>query len=245
MDAETRFRAIEPFFSTKGIGKGTGLGLSMVHGLAAQLGGALRIDSAVGQGTRIELWLPISGEATDRPAPSSAKANKGGRGTVLLVDDEELVRASTASMLVDLGFEVTEAWSAEHALELVASGLRPDVLVTDQLMPGLNGTDLAVKLRRRMPTLPVLVVPAMPTRTACRPGFPTCPSPSASRTLPPASRWSRAPAPKRVPSASIEQRRVGTRSCVGALPSPHGGFSDAGRASASRGDWGMGVSWQR
>ena len=110
-------RAIEPFFSTKGVGKGTGLGLSMVHGLASQLGGALTISSKVGVGTNIDLWLPVT------EAPSAADilvaesiGEQGHHGTALLVDDEELVRASTAHMLAELGYRVVEASSADEAL---------------------------------------------------------------------------------------------------------------------------------
>lgn len=159
MDDATRQRAIEPFFSTKGVGKGTGLGLSMVHGLAAQLGGGLTIESTPGQGTAIELWLPIStapagGEETAIAAPTA----RVGRGVALLVDDEELVRMSTADMLIDLGFEVVEAPSAEDALSLMRSNLAPDLLVTDHLMPGMNGADLAREARALAPDLPILVV---------------------------------------------------------------------------------------
>jgi signal transduction histidine kinase len=136
MDEETLRRAIEPFFSTKGVGKGTGLGLSMVHGLAAQLGGGLTIDSSPGKGTAVELWLPISvapaGEADVASMPPTART---GRGVVLLVDDEPLVRMSTADMLMDLGFEVVEASTAEDALELIKTSTPPDIVVTDHLMP--------------------------------------------------------------------------------------------------------------
>ncbi|MDP1027736.1 PAS domain-containing protein [Sphingomonas sp. KR1UV-12] len=158
MDAETLQRAIEPFFSTKGIGKGTGLGLSMVHGLAAQLGGALAIDSRPGLGTNVELWLP----ATDQDAPDPVRADepeeRAGVGRALVVDDEEIVRASTADMLVELGYQVIEAGSAEEALRLVDGGLTPDLLVTDHLMPGMNGTELARELLRRLPGTRTLIV---------------------------------------------------------------------------------------
>ena len=159
MDEATRQRAIEPFFSTKGVGKGTGLGLSMVHGLAAQLGGGLTIDSAPGKGTAIALWLPVStvpagGEETVVTAPAA----RMGRGVVLLVDDEDLVRMSTADMLIDLGFEVVEASSAEDALSLMRSNLVPNLLVTDHLMPGMNGADLAREARALASDLPILVV---------------------------------------------------------------------------------------
>ena len=172
MDEETQRRAIEPFFSTKGLGKGTGLGLSMVHGLAAQLGGALKIRSAKGVGTAIELWLPVADEASAEADTRAAAVRSRGAGTALLVDDEELVRASSAAMLAELGYEVVEAEDAEEALRLVQEGLRPQVLVTDQLMPGLSGTELAVKLLQRMPKLPVLVVSGYADLESLAPAFP-------------------------------------------------------------------------
>jgi CheY-like chemotaxis protein len=159
MDEATRQRAIEPFFSTKGVGKGTGLGLSMVHGLAAQLGGGLTIESTLGQGTEITLWLPLSDVAATAKiflAPNSAKAQ--GVGTVLLVDDEDLVRMSTADMLADLGYGVVEASSGAQALELVQAGLRPDLLVTDHLMAGMSGAQLARELQGKLPELRSLIV---------------------------------------------------------------------------------------
>jgi CheY-like chemotaxis protein len=159
MDEATLARAIEPFFSTKGVGKGTGLGLSMVHGLVAQLGGKLLIESAPGQGTTVALWLPVSlaaavaehGAETGPKMPSTS-------GTALLVDDEELVRITTADMLTDLGFDVVEAGSAEDALRLIEQGAQPDVVVTDHLMPGMSGADLARVLRAARPDLPILLV---------------------------------------------------------------------------------------
>ncbi|MFC7537733.1 PAS domain S-box protein [Sphingomonas sp. GCM10030256] len=158
MDGETLRRAIEPFFSTKGIGKGTGLGLSMVHGLAAQLGGALRISSKPGEGTAVELWLPVAADAAAVPIVPSRESRLSALGTALLVDDEELVRASTAAMLTDLGYEVVETDSAEAAWSALDDGLAPDLLVTDHLMPGITGTDLAKRVRSRLPGLPILVV---------------------------------------------------------------------------------------
>ena len=158
MDEATRARAIEPFFSTKGVGKGTGLGLSMVHGLASQLGGALTIKSKLGLGTNIELWLP----QTEAEPEASVAAHDGEpvhrRGTALLVDDEELVRLSTADMLIDLGYRVIEATSAEQALRVIANGTGVDLIVTDHLMPGMSGTDLARKIHESRPDLPVLVI---------------------------------------------------------------------------------------
>ena len=158
MDVATLKRAVEPFFSTKGIGKGTGLGLSMVHGLASQLGGALTIQSRPMLGTNIELWLPQSVEAPEAAEVASETSVTTSSGTALLVDDEELVRMSTADMLHDLGYEVIEAASGEDALRLVENGTAFDLLVTDHLMPGMNGTDLALAARALRPGVPVLLV---------------------------------------------------------------------------------------
>ena len=159
MDQETLTRAIEPFFSTKGIGKGTGLGLSMVHGLASQLDGGLTISSTPGEGTIIDLWLPVSlVGAKDEKRTFGASSRPAARGTALLVDDEDLVRMSTADMLIDLGYSVIEASSAEDALRVVGEGLSPDLLVTDHLMPGMTGVELARSLRALRPELPVLII---------------------------------------------------------------------------------------
>jgi PAS domain S-box-containing protein len=159
MDEATVKRAIEPFFSTKGVGKGTGLGLSMVHGLASQLGGALTLRSAVGVGTNVELWLPQNKEPLTIAERGVAIAvTSKGQGTVLLVDDEDIVRLSTADMLIELGYTVVEAASAEEALKLIDRGLAPEIIITDHLMSGMSGTDLAHALRSRQPTPKVLLV---------------------------------------------------------------------------------------
>ncbi|MGK6325447.1 PAS domain-containing protein [Sphingomonas sp. DT-51] len=159
MDADTLRRAVEPFFSTKGVGKGTGLGLSMVHGLAAQLGGALDITSKPGLGTCIELWLPASaGVAVQFGQEEKTIEGPAAAGTALLVDDEDLVRVSTADMLADLGYSVVEVGSAEEALRLLEDGQRFDILVTDHLMPGMTGTELARRVREHHAKAPVLVV---------------------------------------------------------------------------------------
>lgn len=159
MDDATLARAIEPFFSTKGIGKGTGLGLSMVHGLASQLGGALTITSRLGFGTNVELWLPVVDAPAEGAAPEAARAPETIRaGKALLVDDEDLARSSTADMLCDLGYEVVEATSAENALKLLEGGLSPDLVITDHLMPGMSGTDLARIVQEKAPATRVLII---------------------------------------------------------------------------------------
>jgi signal transduction histidine kinase/CheY-like chemotaxis protein len=157
MDAATLAKAVEPFFSTKGIGKGTGLGLSMVHGLAEQSGGLFRLESDVGRGTRAQLWLPVAdgdvqGEGEVAPAQTLTSPS-----TILLVDDDPLIAASTAALLEDLGHHVVEANSGQGALELIDGGLRPDLVITDHAMPGMTGADLAAQLRLKAPELPILL----------------------------------------------------------------------------------------
>ncbi|WP_375428587.1 MHYT domain-containing protein [uncultured Sphingomonas sp.] len=158
MDEATLTRAVEPFYSTKGVGKGTGLGLSMVHGLASQLGGALDIQSRPNHGTTVQLRLPESELAPETEVASERNVALVKSGTALVVDDEALVRMSTAEMLIDLGYAVVEASSGEEAMCLIGQGTQFDVLVTDHLMPGMNGTELAAAVRSLRPEAPVLVV---------------------------------------------------------------------------------------
>ena len=158
MDEGTLNRAAEPFFSTKGIGKGTGLGLSMVHGLAAQLGGVLTLSSQPEVGTIVQLWLPQTADEQLLESPAGQITPQRRDGKVLLVDDEDLVRASTKEMLSELGYTVEEASSAEEALAKIDCGTRCDLLVTDHLMPGMSGTQLAAEVAARRPGTPVLVI---------------------------------------------------------------------------------------
>ena len=159
MDEATRARAIEPFFSTKARGQGTGLGLSMAHGLASQLGGALTIDSQPGKGAQIAIWLPQSVEPL---LSSAAQAQIGSKhthaGIVLLVDDEAHIRHIAAEMLVELGFRVHEAVAPEAALAAVDAGLEPDILITDHLMPGMTGVELAYAIQARRPATRALII---------------------------------------------------------------------------------------
>ncbi|MDG5489875.1 MHYT domain-containing protein [Sphingomonas sp. BGYR3] len=158
MDAETLSRAIEPFFTTKALGRGTGLGLSMAHGLASQLGGTLTIDSVPGRGTSICIWLPACGDLPVAKPVAGDPSTRRSSGQVLLVDDEDLVRGTTAQMLSDIGFDVTVAGSGDEALALLDGGYRPDLMITDHLMPGMTGNALARTCRERFGDLRILVV---------------------------------------------------------------------------------------
>jgi CheY-like chemotaxis protein len=185
MDATTLARAAEPFFSTKDVGSGTGLGLSMVHGLVLQQNGDLRITSSLGRGTTVDLWLPISSVPTETPGSERGDIGQATEscGTVLVVDDEELVRMSTAHMLSDLGYHVVEAGSGEEALRLVNAGLCPDILVTDYMMPGMNGAELARNLWRSEPDLPVLIVSGYVDGAELEPALPRLSKPFRSAEL--------------------------------------------------------------
>jgi CheY-like chemotaxis protein len=162
MDEATMDRAVEPFFSAKGIGKGRGLGLSMVQGVAVQLGGTLTLLSELGVGTKVELYLPgpiPSAIVSPSSSRKNAHRSRHSASTALLVDDDDLVRSSTADMLVELGFKVREACSAEEALGLIERGLSFDLLITDHLMAGaMSGVDLANAVRRQRPQTRVLII---------------------------------------------------------------------------------------
>ncbi|MGO7213324.1 response regulator [Rhizobium ruizarguesonis] len=157
MDAETLKKAVDPFFSTKELGKGTGLGLSMIHGLAVQLNGALRLTSELGVGTTAELWLPATERRPERPAEAELPVPQAAsRLKILLVDDDALIAMSSVDMLEDLGHEVVEANSGSQALELI-SGQHFDLVITDYSMPGMTGAQLAQAARNIHPALPIVL----------------------------------------------------------------------------------------
>lgn len=164
MDSETAERAAEPFFTTKGVGKGTGLGLSMVHGLAAQSGGSLKISSVLGMGTRVSVWLPIA--LTDTRSvfkeplgsePAVGELGKTRTLRILLVDDDALVALSTVAMLEDMGHTVLEAHSGLRALELLKTVEALDLVITDHAMPGMTGLELVELVETSFPDLPVIL----------------------------------------------------------------------------------------
>ena len=159
MDEATLSRAVEPFFTTKGVGKGTGLGLAMVHGLAEQSNGKFSLTSALGEGTTAALWLRISEEQTAAKTPTvpSSKVATGAALRILAVDDDALVLANTATMLQELGHEVVEAASGTQALSILRTESL-DVVVTDYAMPGMTGEELAEAIKQEFPAMPILMV---------------------------------------------------------------------------------------
>jgi PAS domain S-box-containing protein len=163
MDAKTLAQATEPFFTTKGVGKGTGLGLSMVHGMAEQLGGRLLLDSRRGQGTTVEIWLPVAttaatAEPVQLPVETKMETAMEPRPlTVLAVDDDALVLMNTTALLEDLGHKVIEASSGREALAVLEGGDEVDLLITDHAMPQMTGAQLIAEVGERWPALPVIL----------------------------------------------------------------------------------------
>ena len=157
MSPETLQRAVEPFFSSKPLGKGTGLGLSMVHGLAVQLGGALQLSSTEGKGTTATLVLPVATAVAqaETPVPRPQKTMRS--AVILFVDDDPLIAMSTTEMLEDLGHRVIGASSGRHALDVISSEQPIDLLMTDHVMPGMTGIELAAASRQLRPSLPILL----------------------------------------------------------------------------------------
>ena len=158
MSAETIAHAFEPFFTTKEVGQGTGLGLSQVYGFAQQSGGFVSIDSAPGQGACVMIHLPRAAAPAPAIAPkASAPALVRGTASVLVVEDDEAVRATTSALLRDLGYAVFEAASARDALAQLREA-RVDLVFSDVILPdGMSGVDLAAEIRRHFPALPVLL----------------------------------------------------------------------------------------
>ena len=153
-------RVFEPFFTTKPQGKGSGLGLAQVYAFARQQQGAALVDSRVGEGTTVTLWLPRAEPAQQPAPPEAAPPPSAGRysGRVLFVEDDSLVRGVVSQALEEAGFKVVVAASAEDALALARSREDLDVVLTDVVMPGgQSGVDLARTLRVLRPALPVIL----------------------------------------------------------------------------------------
>jgi signal transduction histidine kinase/DNA-binding response OmpR family regulator len=158
MTAETRAKAFEPFFTTKQKGKGTGLGLATVHGIVAQSGGHVWLYSELGQGTTVKVYLPSAQTGSEQATPSvPAIAGRGGTESILLVEDEEMLRDLARRVLSREGYTVTAAGNASEALTLVSAQGPVDLLLTDVVVPGgSNGVELADQLRTACPNLRVL-----------------------------------------------------------------------------------------
>ncbi|MBA3578166.1 MAG: response regulator, partial [Sphingomonas sp.] len=154
-------KVLEPFFTTKEVGKGTGLGLSMVYGFARQSGGTLRLSSEVGEGTRAELWLPRASDNVAVALPSEAEEEPETQESlrILLIDDHDEVRGTTAAMLADLGHSTVEACSGAEAIAALESADNEfDLLITDYAMPRQSGTEVVRMARKQQPRLPAIII---------------------------------------------------------------------------------------
>ena len=161
MDEETLARAMEPFFTTKGLGKGTGLGLSMVHGVAEQTGGWFTLRSRKGKGTTAELWLPVA----QAKAPAVGRSEQPVKDTaldrrslvVMAVDDDELVLTNTIAMLDELGHTGIAASSGKEALNILRQESLVDLVLTDYAMPQMTGLQLAAAIKQEWPGILVII----------------------------------------------------------------------------------------
>jgi len=167
MTPEVRAKVFEPFFTTKEVGKGSGLGLSQVLGFAKQSGGGVRIDSTVGTGTTVHIYLPRATAeigTLHRRQTTIREIHSARAATILLVDDDDAVREITGTLLRDLGYSVLEASSGRAALDLL--GAQVDLLLVDFAMPGMNGAEVARSARAEYPALPIVFVTGFADRAA-------------------------------------------------------------------------------
>ena len=155
---EHRDRIFEPFFTTKGVGRGTGLGLSTCLGIVTRAGGALRVQSEVGVGTTICVYLPRVKARSDAASVPPLDGIRGGRETVLVVEDDDQVRAVVARVLIGLGYRVLEASSGRRALDVLATGVSVDLVLSDLVMPELGGVALVHELQQLKQTSRVLLM---------------------------------------------------------------------------------------
>jgi signal transduction histidine kinase/ActR/RegA family two-component response regulator len=160
MSASVRSRAFDPFFTTKGPGAGSGLGLSQVYGVAQQSGGLAELESTLDEGTVVRVWLPCADALLPlaRTEAPEIKALPPSHSTILVVDDDPAVREATVAMLRRCGYTVLEDINAEMALERLAQGVPVSMVLSDIVMPGMSGLDLAKAVRRLRPTLPFVFI---------------------------------------------------------------------------------------
>jgi two-component system, cell cycle sensor histidine kinase and response regulator CckA len=174
MDDATRARMFEPFFTTKRPGQGTGLGLSTVYGILQQSGGAIDVESAVSKGTTFRVYLPVATEPEPAAGPAHRPVRRAGKfeGTVLIAEDEDSVRMLVRTVLSNAGFHVLEARSGTEAASMLDSIHTPlDLLITDIIMPGMIGPDLARLVTERFPETRVLYITGYATHSAVPAGF--------------------------------------------------------------------------
>jgi len=190
MDAETQSHIFEPFFTTKEKGKGTGLGLATVYGIVKQSGGYIWLDSAPGKGATFRIFLPLAAGVAEQvgSAPRSVQRAEGAR-TILLVEDEHALRKLTRTMLDKAGYRVLEAADASEAVRIAAdASLSVDLLLTDVIMPGMSGGDLAKRLSPQRPQMHILFMSgytdgAIEAQGNLRPGLVVLRKPFARETL--------------------------------------------------------------
>nr|WP_283214517.1 response regulator [Methylorubrum aminovorans] len=170
--ADVLQRVFEPFFTTKEVGKGSGLGLAQVYGFAKQSGGGVRIETKLGEGTTVRVYLPrVAAEACSEPtAPSeldcAALRKPGDKPVLLVVDDDSAVREITATKLSEAGYVTREAGSGLAAIHILEHDPCFDLVVVDFAMPGMNGVEVAAEIRRSWPTIPVIFVTGYADQTA-------------------------------------------------------------------------------
>jgi CheY-like chemotaxis protein len=157
MQPEIVSKAFDPFFTTKDVGKGTGLGLSQVYGYVRQSGGHVKIYSEPDVGTTVKIYLPRHrGEEVAATATAEATRAAGGQEIILVVEDDDRVRAISAETLRELGYSVIEASGARDAIRIIEGGAQPDLLFTDVVMPEMSGRELAKLLQQSRPNMKIL-----------------------------------------------------------------------------------------
>jgi CheY-like chemotaxis protein len=169
MDRDTLGRIFDPFFTTKEVGTGTGLGLSVVHGIVSELGGGIDVESRPGAGSKFEIYLPRAAAAAAAEAETSQELPHGNGETLMFVDDEEALVLLNEEVLAGLGYEPVGFTSSTQALsEFRADPARFDLVLTDETMPGMTGTEFASELRSLRPDIPIILMSGYATLAVAR-----------------------------------------------------------------------------